>query len=340
MSGSGIFHGGALDRAIAESGGRREEWLDLSTGINPRPYPVDGLDADCWTRLPGSGALDRLVEAARQAYGVPDGMDIVAAPGTQALIETLPRLLPGRTATVIAPAAGTYREHDHCCGKAGRAVRHAASPAMVGDDESLAVVVNPNNPDGHVWERKVLKELAWRLHSSGGVLVVDEAFCDTVQEASIIADGVENVVVLRSFGKFFGLAGLRLGFAVAAPELVQRLNDWFGPWAVSGPAMAIGARALGDRQWIEATSQRLERDSLSLAEMLSRKGFDIAGRNGLFVLARHRQAADIARSLAKARILVRPFPDRPGLLRFGLCADAAERGRLEEALSRVIGALA
>ena len=128
---SGLEHGGGLDRAMALHGGRREDWLDLSTGINPVPWPVPELSVDSWHRLPDSGAEARLLAAARRAYDVPDSLEIVAAPGTQALIQALPRLLAGDTATILCGEAGTYGEHEHCCETAGRRVRLAVSRSSI-----------------------------------------------------------------------------------------------------------------------------------------------------------------------------------------------------------------
>jgi len=332
-----IFHGGGLDAAIARHGGAKADWLDLSTGINPVPWPVPAVDTWAWTRLPDSGALHALEEAARRYYRVPDALGIVAAPGTQALIEMLPRLLPGKTATVVASAAETYREHAHCCAKAGRQVRDALSPDTVPADETLAILVNPNNPDGRVWQAEAIEALAGRLAGTGGMLIVDEAFCDTVPEASVVPMALPGTVVLRSFGKFFGLAGLRLGFAIATPDLAARIAERFGPWAVSGPALAIGAAALADDAWINATRARLQTDSEALAILLERNGFSIVGRNGLFVLGRHRDATRIGSELARRRILVRPFPDRPELVRFGLSDGPQSMARLDAALRDIAG---
>ena len=323
---SGLEHGGGLDRAMALHGGRREDWLDLSTGINPVPWPVPELSVDSWHRLPDSGAEARLLAAARRAYDVPDSLEIVAAPGTQALIQALPRLLAGDTATILCGEAGTYGEHEHCCETVGRQVRLAVSPDVVANDESLVVVVNPNNPDGRVRSADELVTLARRL--TEGVLVVDEAFCDAMPEASVIGAAQDNIVVLRSFGKFFGLAGLRLGFAICAPELAARIRAWFGPWAVSGPALEIGSAALEDSDWIAETRASLERNSAELAGLLASAGLQVVGRNALFVLARHERATGIAQALAERHILVRSFSDRPTLLRFGLPAGDAERARL------------
>ncbi len=329
-----VYHGGALDRAIAQHGGERHEWLDLSTGINPHAWPVPTLTGDAWNRLPDSGSMDRLIEAARQYYGVPERLAIVATPGTQALIEVLPRILAGTTATIVAPQSGTYREHAHCAAKAGREVRDVPVPGAVPHGETMATLVHPNNPDGTFWPRTDVLSLALRLEGNGGHLVIDEAFCDTDPDRSFVGVLPDNAIALKSFGKFFGLAGVRLGFAIATPELANRISEWFGPWAVGGPALEIGNAALRDEDWSAQMRVQLAQESLALAQMLEHCGLRIAGRNGLFVLARHRDATGIAQKLMAMRILVRRFPDRPELLRFGLARNGIDR--LSSALEKIM----
>lgn len=332
-----VVHGGALDRAITIFGGHRSEWLDLSTGINPRAWPVAKVSAEAWQRLPDQAATAWLGSVARKYYEIPPGISVVAAPGTQALIELLPRMLPGNTATILAPAVGTYREHAHCAAKAGRKVNEATGLSAIPGDETLVTAVSPNNPDGSYWGRNTLLSLASGLRQRGGILVVDEAFCDTNPRESIVPDMPHNAIVLRSFGKFFGLAGLRLGFAICERSLAGEIAEWLGPWAVSGPALEIGANALSDSKWIAETRQWLERQSQALAEMLAEVGLVVDGRHPLFLLARHPRSAHIHDGLCRARILVRSFPDRDGLLRFGIPGSAADLDRLKAALYRIPG---
>ena len=332
-----VFHGGGLDRAVTLWGGHRSEWLDLSTGINPRAWPVPPVSAEAWQRLPDHAAIAWLGSVARKYYEVPPGMTIVPAPGTQALIEALPRLLPGMTATILAPPVGTYREHAHCAAKAGRKVREAAGFSDVLIDETLVTVVNPNNPDGSFWGRSTLLALASRLQLREGFLIVDEAFCDTAPRESIVAELPRNAIVLRSFGKFFGLAGLRLGFAICDRAIAARIADHFGPWAVSGPAIEIGVKALSDDPWIGQTRAWLDSQSQALADLLAKSGLYIDGRHPLFLLVRHPRAIHIHDGLARSKILVRHFPDREGLLRFGIPASAADLDRLNAALQRITG---
>ncbi len=177
--------------------------------------------------------------------------------------------------------------------------------------------------------------LAEDLRRRGGVLVIDEAFMDVGPPgASLAADApCGNVVVLRSFGKFFGLAGIRLGFALAAPALAARLGASLGPWAVSGPALAVGAKALADADWIERTRKRLEKAATRLDTMLTASGLAIVGGTSLFRLAHSPAASALFRHLGRAGIFVRAFPDNANWLRFGLPANARHWQRLDAALA-------
>jgi len=321
-------HGGALDRAIARFGGVRGDWVDLSTGINPWPYPVPAISADAWTRLPDEAALEGLAIAARGFYGAPAEAALCVAPGSQALIQLLPRLIAPISVAVMGP---TYAEHARCWALAGHAVE------MIDDvDASSApvlVLVNPNNPDGRVWSPRQIAALAERQAVRGGLLVVDEAFAEVVPDASAMAEaGTPGLIVLRSFGKFFGLAGLRLGFAFGPTGLTQRLNAAFGPWAVAGPALEIGRIALSARAWAGATRDRLKAAARALDAILHAAGLEPVGGTDLFRLVRLADAAGLADRLGRHHILVRRFADQPDRLRFGLPPDEAALMRLRAAL--------
>jgi cobalamin biosynthesis protein CobC len=332
-----IEHGGALDRAIAEHGGARADWLDLSTGINPAAYPLPELPLDVWTRLPDAGLEQRALAAAKTYYGFGDGAGIVAAPGTQALIQLYPHLAPPGNALVIGP---TYEEHAQALGLAGRDVRYERSLSALDDEDRIAVVVNPNNPDGKHIPADALLFAAERLAEQGGLLVVDEAFADCDPSDSVAAHaGMNGLLVLKSFGKFFGLAGARLGFAAGPPELTGALQSMLGPWAVSGPALAVGAEAMADSSWIAGTRKRLGIDRQALVAVLADNGLAVLGGTDLFVLARHFQAQHIWRELAARQILVRKFDYQADWLRIGLPADASGRERLNLALSDIMAGL-
>lgn len=330
----GVDHGGALDRAVADYGGAREDWLDLSTGINPMPYPVPEIPGAAWQRLPDETAMARCLEAARLYYGVPDGAEIAAAPGTQSIIQWLPSLCPAGPVVIVAPTYGEYAETWRRHGVETELVPDIAS---MPDDAAVAVVVRPNNPDGSIADGESLHELAAMMRARGGLLVIDEAFGDIEPEFSLVEHaGQGGWLILRSFGKFFGLAGLRLGFAIGDAGTVKRLETCLGPWAVSGPALHVGSVVLRDEEWIALTRRRLWRDSARLRELLQSADFAIVGEADLFILAAHGKATKLARKLAQRHILVRPFDYEPSWLRFGLPGDDAGFERLGEALTQIV----
>ena len=326
-----LDHGGALDRAIARFGGARSQWIDLSTGINPWPYDVPALPADAWARLPDEAAFRALATAARAFYGAPADAALTIAPGSQALIQMMPRLLPATEVAVVGP---TYGEHARCWALAGHQVREIGD---VGHEASapVLVLVNPNNPDGRSWVPDLLLTQARRQAERGGFLVVDEAFAEVVPRGSLAPQaGTPGLVILRSFGKFFGLAGLRLGFAFGPAALIDRLNAAFGPWAVAGPALEIGRTALSDATWVTTTRDRLATATRALDPILSAAGLAPVGGTDLYRLVRVAGADRIADRLGDHHILVRRFADRPDWLRFGLPADEAAMDRLDAALSK------
>ena len=300
-----IEHGGALDRAIAEHGGTRADWLDLSTGINPVAYPLPDLPHDVWTRLPDAALEQQAIIAARAYYGFGNGAGVVAAPGTQALIQLYPHLAAPGNALVIGP---TYEEHAQALGLAGRDVRYERSLSNLDDEDRIAVVVNPNNPDGKRIPADALLFAAERLAGQGGLLVVDEAFADSDPSDSVAAHaGMDGLLVLKSFGKFFGLAGVRLGFAAGSEEATGALQAMLGPWAVSGPALSVAAHAYRNEAWINETRRRISSDRKALDSVLTGAGLQVLGATDLFVLARHFQANHISVELAARLILARKF---------------------------------
>ena len=314
-------HGGDLTEAKARHGAGDPPWLDLSTGINPQPWPVpDALRRTGWERLPSAADMDRLLDAAREAYRVPEGAAIVAAPGTQMLIQWLPRLAPPGG---VATTSSTYGGHEEAWRGAGR-----------GQPTRHRVVVNPNNPDGRVASVSALREAAKACAEAGGWLIVDEAFADL--DPGMSASGLVPdlpVIVLRSFGKFYGLAGLRLGFAIASREIAHRIREALGDWAVSGPALAVGTAALADVAWADTMRLRLASEAASLDHVLGEAGLEPAGGTDLYRLVRHPDATALHERLAAAHIWCRRFDEMPDRLRFGLPPDAEALARLRAALA-------
>ena len=328
-----LFHGGDLTAARQEFPNAPQPFIDLSTGINPHPYPLPQLSPDIFARLPQRDALERLLAAATNAYGAPSPDHVVAAPGTQILLPTV-AAVSALTSCGLAKILGpTYAEHAGAAYLAGHSTIGVTELAEL-EGADLAVVVNPNNPDGRMVTRSALIAIADNLRA-GGLLVVDEAFADVASPDASLAGEVArgNIVVLRSFGKFFGLAGLRLGFALAAPATATVLRSWLGPWAVSGPAIAIGEAALGDTGWAQATRAMLRRDAQRLEEMLSQAGLEIVGGTSLFWLIRTPAASELYHQLGHAGIFVRRFKEQPDWLRFGLPGAEGAWSRLGTALA-------
>ena len=326
-------HGGSLAWAEARFGQPGAGWLDLSTGINPRPYPAPAPSGATQARLPEPAELDALNRAAAAHFGAPATAPITAGPGTQTLIQWLPRLIPPASVRVVGP---TYGEHARAWAGAGHRVSMAVEPEDDNSPGTVIVVVNPNNPDGRVFGRERLARLARRQAAENGLLIVDEAFADADPETSLAPlAGEDGLVILRSFGKFFGLAGLRLGFALAPRRLAAGLADALGPWAVSGPAIAAARMAYSDSIWIGETRDRLCRETEALACLLRDSGLDIIGGTSLFQLAESETAPGIFAALAERGILCRHFRDHPRWLRFGLPGDDEAARRLASALERI-----
>lgn len=318
-------HGGDMDRAMARFGGAPGRWIDLSTGINRQPYPVPDLPARLWADLPRDADQLGLRAAAAGLYGVPQDQ-ILPVAGAQAAIQLYPRLgQPGR-ARVLGP---TYNEHAGSLSAQGWQVQTVFDPAdLAGAD--LAVVVNPNNPDGRHWTGADLRALAQKV----GRLIVDESFADPVPERSVAAHAGQNgMIVLRSFGKFWGLAGVRLGFVLASQDDVAQIAGLSGPWAVSGPACAIGAAALADRDWQAATIARLCAEAQRLDAMAGAAGWTLVGGTALFRTYATPDAEAAQDHLARAQIWSRIFPYSARWIRLGLPGSLAEWDRLGRALS-------
>jgi len=306
-------HGGGLDAAIARFGGSRNTWIDLSTGINPVPYPLRTPLLSDWTALPDKAAQTALTDAARQFWNIPDNAAVLPAPGASVLIAMIPSLGPAGAVQITRP---TYNEHAAAFAAHGwRSVDDAPADARV--------LVHPNNPDGRTWSATDV---------TAPLTVIDESFGDTAPESSLVHLTPEpGRIVLKSFGKFWGLAGLRLGFAIAAPDTIAEMEARLGPWAVSGPALRIGTLALSDTGWADSTRIRLQNDSDRLDQLMTTRGARLAGGTTLFRLYETDDAAAWQDRLAALHIWSRIFPYSDRLLRLGLPApDQWER--LEAAL--------
>ncbi|GGB54615.1 threonine-phosphate decarboxylase [Roseibium aquae] len=330
-----MLHGGDLPAACETYGGIPAGWLDLSTGINPHAYPLpDNLPAEAWTRLPSQDALDRLLSAARAAYRVPPHLGLAAAPGTQALITLLPELLPDGEVALAAP---TYGTHKMVWERAGRCPVEVSSVYALPATARIVVLVNPNNPDGRLVDGRSLLDIAQTLKTRNGTLIIDEAFADVMPGASLLPNlKDEPVVVLRSFGKFFGLAGLRLGFMAGPSDLVREAAVRLESWAVSGPALDIGRTALADLDWQSRIARQLSEEIGDLQIVLMENGLGVVGGTPLFALASLRQARALHQALARRHVWTRVFDYAPTWIRIGLPGSKDNLDRFADALAEAM----
>ena len=322
-----LEHGGRLRAAAAHYGIPPAAWLDLSTGINPHPWPVPPLPASLWQRLPEEN--DGLEAAAASAYG---NAGLLPVAGSQAAIQLLPALLPRAAFACLSPL---YAEHPHCWQKAGHRVRliEGSLSRAVAAATPYVLLCNPNNPTATAHTRAAVLDAAGELNRRGGWLIVDEAFIDATPDDSVAdlagTPAAPRLIVLRSLGKFFGLAGARVGFVLAAPELLQRMRTELGPWTVSGPARRVARLALADLDWQRTARHRLLAAGKRLHGLLAAHGEVRA--TALFATLRRADSAQLHDHLARRGILTRLFAEH-GLLRFGLPGSENDWQRLRAAL--------
>lgn len=325
MSEGFTWHGGRLAQARATYGGEGGPWVDLSTGINPMPWPGVKAIAPDWLSLPDPAAIAELESVAARYFDVPPSL-VCAVPGSEIGLRIVGQLVEG-AARHLTPC---YRTHEAVF--AGSAPVRAAEDAPAG---STLLLANPNNPDGRLFDRDAMRGLLARRESAGGWLVVDEAFADCTPSCSVASDLREDrrLVVLRSFGKFFGLAGVRLGFVLGPRSIVAGCRRLLGDWPVSAAAVAFGSAAYRDRDWIDATRASLRHRAARLDALLAQHGMMGRGSCPLFRLVTDVDAAGLFDRLARRAILTRPFDAQPGWLRLGLPADDAAMERLDRALA-------
>jgi len=329
-----LEHGGRLLRAAQRFGIPPDQWLDLSTGISPWPWPVPAPPASAWHRLPEDE--DGLAAVAAEYYGT---TALLPVAGSQAAIQALPWLRPACRVGVIAPG---YAEHAHAWRAAGHAVTTLPAEALFAraGDFDVIVLIHPNNPGGDRFTVEALLDLHAQLAWRGGWLIVDEAFMDATPAYSLCALAArEGLLVLRSIGKFFGMAGARAGFACGDAQVLHALRERLGPWTLSGPTRWALRQALQDTAWHAQARERLQAASQRLCAMLDARGLRAGGGSAFFQWRQHVAAAAVHEALARRGVLVRLF-DAPASLRFGLPADEAALLRLDAALAAALGEVA
>ncbi len=323
-------HGGALDRMQDAFPNAPSPWIDLSTGINPWPYRSAASDEGVYDRLPTNAAYDECQAAIAAAFQAPQA-NTCLAPGSELLIRLLPHHLASTRVAILTP---TYGDHAEVWRRAGCDVVETPDPLSLAGEVDAVIICNPNNPDGRVFDRDSLHAARSRLAARGGWLIVDEAYGDLHRDMIMApGGGAEGLIVLRSFGKFFGLPGLRLGAMIAPDEISARMSEQLGAWPISSAALEIGTRAYRDRAWQDRTRRALQQARMLLDQVLISNQIEIEGGTDLFRFVNVDNAQAVWHHLAVAGIYVRRFDALPGKLRIGLPADEIQLARLNEALS-------
>ncbi|MEM9387049.1 MAG: threonine-phosphate decarboxylase CobD [Pseudomonadota bacterium] len=329
------MHGGALDIVRASFPDAPTPWVDLSTGINPWPWPVPPIPEASLHHLPRREAFDACREAMASAFGAPVD-SVLPVPGSELIIRLLPSAL-GASSRQICLGRATYADHAIAWRAAGAAIREVDDPLSADPDEDV-VICNPNNPTGQTWEPAAL-EAAWAAREgTDRWLIIDEAYADLTPTRSLApSGGRDGLVILRSFGKFFGLAGVRLGALIAPGPVIKAVEQLLGQWAVAGPALWLGTRAYADRGWQEQTRQRLQQGQETLDHALHEAAtayqLTIEGGTALFRYVRVRDAHALWFALARSGVYVRRFRWSPHHLRIGLPSDTQGLERLREAVT-------
>lgn len=320
-------HGGRLNDASNAFPNAPRPWLDLSTGINPRPWPMQTVSVSAFTQLPDPSQVLELEAAAAIMFGSkPQG--VVAVPGAEAGLRALPDILRLRTVSIVSPTYGSHENAWRCSGADVTLIDHHA----IGNERTDAtVIVNPNNPNGQFLPPEAIKRIAREHADRDAWLIIDESFVDATPAQSVAAEAGDQLVVIRSFGKFFGLPGLRLGFILGKPDLVAGIRNRFGDWPLTSQTLATGIDAYRDTSWQNSTRQHLEVDASRLQRSLQAADFETVGSNALFQLVKSDRAQDWFHFLAERGILTRPFACNHTWLRFGL-PNSDNWTRLELAL--------
>ncbi len=325
-----LQHGGALDRVNIRFPAAPLPWVDLSTGINPWPWPVDHVDPGSLHRLPTVLDLERCRSAMAQAFAAP-ASTLLLVPGTEIAIRLLPNVISARRVAVLAPS---YGDHAETWGAAGAELVTTADPLAYADDADVVVLCNPNNPDGRRFDEDALVYARERLARRGGWLIVDEAYADLDPARSLAPQaGSPGLIILRSTGKFFGLPGLRLGALLGPPTLAAALERLLGVWRISGPALAIGAETYADVEWQQSMRRQLSAARARTDALLEAGGAKVAGGTNLFRYIELADAHATWTTLCDHGIYVRRFEWTQTHLRVGLPGTPEAETRLANALS-------
>jgi cobalamin biosynthetic protein CobC len=314
-----LDHGGNLDHHISLYGGLKSDWIDLSTGINQSSYPIPEIPKWVWENLPDKSLTEEFQRSARKFWKVPDDAELICANGTSMIISALPSLFEKGNVDIYEPSYNEYKS-----------VFTQNGWGFSTENVNARILINPNNPDGKTWRSD-------KILNNGKLTIIDESFCDLVPQNSLIYySNNPGVIVLKSFGKFWGLAGIRFGCAIGLPETLKNLKDILGPWPASGPALFIANNALSNHGWAKKTRERLNNNMITLDNILTQNGLKVIGGTSLFRLVFAPNAIELKNNLCKKNILTRTFPYSKHYLRLGIPNRDDHWKRVESAIKEFI----
>lgn len=307
-------HGGDLDRAVMEFGGKKSEWIDLSTGINPNFYPVDSIENIDIHTLPSKDDIKNLIDVARKFYYTNGFLNVLS--GAQAAINLLPYLFPSGDVSIIEP---TYNEYKQTFLNTNWKVNIVHNLKKM-EGSTIAIICNPNNPDGKIFYQDDLIKLSKKVD----LLVIDESFMDlypSLSMSNIINKNTKNIIILKSFGKFFGLAGVRLGFIISGKDISEKIENLIGPWQVSNPAIIAGTQALKDDVWIKNNIQKLKKYAYKLDILANQLNWRLIGGTYLYRLYETDSSIETQKKLAQKKIWSRIFSYSNNWIRLGIPSE-------------------
>ena len=319
-----IQHGGDIDLAIKKYGGERKNWIDLSTGINRTSYPWQESVNVHLRDLPGSKLLMSLEETASRAYKIAVGTDTVASSGAQQIINLLPLYL--KKYNSVAILGPTYNEYESAF-KSSNVRTKMVSEISDLYCSDIAIIVNPNNPTGKEIAEEALDELSKKVR----ILIIDESF---KMFSSRKIQKLDNVIQINSLGKFFGLAGLRLGFVSGPSDFIKSVRNMLGPWPISSLAAEIGLVALNDKIWISEMEKILLAASNALHEVCNSKNWKLVGKTNLFHTYAISNCLEVEEQFAAHGIWVRTFDYSETWVRLGIPTSECELTRVKQALNQ------
>ena len=317
-------HGGDLSDAVRVNR-KIKKWIDLSTGINPNAYNDFNIDKTVYSHLPSGNQLAELMSIARGYYNLNQEIKICAYQGAQGVINILPNIVNKNIHDTIQILTPTYTEHYRVWNDHGFKIRLVTNIENELDPSIPFVLVNPNNPDGKLFQPKYLEELWERIRKAGGFLILDESFMDGTPDMSFRFDNCrDNVIVIRSFGKFFGLPGLRLGFVYGDNHYINKVSSLVGPWPISSSSLLIARKAMLDTVWISATITDLKMKSTALSNFLHDQKLKTVGDCYFFKTIELDNASQMHKALANHGIWTRIFNYNQKWLRMGLTKNKFE----------------